>query len=122
MTSSSQKINSSPKQLNLEKLEAIRERYGIQLPSKYEKDIVEKALEKREEYRKKLPAMIWIYQVSILHILSVYFLLITFISFIFYTEDNYQNLAKELSELRMKYNQLERQNEKISKHAKKSIS
>ena len=63
--------------------------------------------------------MIWIYQVSILHILSVYFLLITFISFIFYTEDNYQNLAKELFELRMKYNQLERRNEKISKHVKK---
>ena len=55
-TSSSQKINSSPKQPNLEKLEAIRERYGIQLPSKYGKDIVEKALEKREEYRKKTPS------------------------------------------------------------------
>src|SRR5437763_12277364 len=63
--------------------------------------------------------MIWIYQVSILHILSVYFLLITFISLIFYTEDNYQNLAKELSELRMKYNQLEQRNEEISKHAEK---
>ena len=55
-TFSSQKINSSPKQPNLEKLEAIRGRYGIWLPSKYEKDIVEKALEKREEYRKKTPS------------------------------------------------------------------
>ena len=56
LTSSSQKINSSPKQPNLEKLEAIRGRYGIWLPSKYGKDIVEKALEKREEYRKKTPS------------------------------------------------------------------
>ncbi|CAG8567469.1 602_t:CDS:2 [Funneliformis caledonium] len=62
--------------INLEKLEAIREKYDIQLPSKYEKDVVTEVLEKREEYRKKTHS----------------------------DENNYQNLAKELSDLHMKYN------------------
>src|SRR5437763_801243 len=53
---SAQKPSSRPPQPNQEKLEAIRGRYGIRLPSKYGKDIVEKALEKREEYRKKTPS------------------------------------------------------------------
>ncbi|CAG8656136.1 11361_t:CDS:2 [Funneliformis caledonium] len=74
--SSTQKLS-----INLEKLEAIKGRYGIRLPSRYEKDVVTEASEKGKNIGKKLPAMIWIYQ------------------------DNYQNLAKKLSNLRMKYNQ-----------------
>ncbi|CAG8654397.1 11455_t:CDS:2 [Funneliformis mosseae] len=56
----------------------------VAIKERYEKDIVMEASEKREEYRKKTSS-----------------------DDMDLSENNYQNLAKKLSDLRMKYNQLE---------------